>query len=594
MLRCDIKNYFVRRISALKIVLVAQNSSYTHTNAAVRIFARLLSPKHEVKIIETTVNDRGGVEAVSEKLYREKADMYAFSVYIWNRTEQLLSARIIKQLLPDCIVAIGGPEVSYEKEDFISRNPYVDYLIRGEGEQAICDIADGKYKRGSIIDGGIFNGFSVSSEPYYSETNAICGSLGENENYDGKLIYYESSRGCPYNCSYCLSSAKRPGEHVRAKTAEFAAEEIKILMSHNVKAIKFVDRTFNFDIARAKYIFIKIMEFAKENTEKGKYSGPTCHFEICAALIDDETIDILSDAPEGLFRFEIGVQTATSETLEAIGRRNDTEKIITAVKKLRERTRVTVHLDLICGLPLDTVEGIKKSFNLIYGLCDCLQMGFLKLLPGTRLREEAGKYGMIYLDMPPYTVLCNSTVSFDEMRMLSRIADAAEKFSEKDSGFFSSLEYLIGKARSAFDFYDELSSFLSKNGAVSSRKMYEEIFLFAEKQGYLKDGSSGILREKLRYDFLLSNQGTPPAAIDRKYSDDEKEYIFSVRRAVIHEKPKEDIKLFVPALEAHLFLFDEDSVYLIDRKNHCFEVRKKAELCNMYNIEPCNCAKDKF
>lgn len=557
----------------LKVILVAQNSSYTHTNAAVRILACALSPRHEAKIIETTVNAHahahGKALEFAETLYAEHADIYAFSVYIWNRREQLGAARIIKQLLPECAVVLGGPEVSYESEDFIEKNRFVDYLIRGEGEAAICDIADGKYPRGSIVDGGIYDLFEASSEPYY------CNKYSSAQNYDGKLVYYESSRGCPYKCSYCLSSVKRPGEKVRSKPAELVEKEIGELMSHDIKAIKFVDRTFNFDRARTVRLFEYIMSSAEAKTQNGMYKGPMCHFEICAALLDDAVIEILSHAPRGLFRFEIGVQTVTPETLAAIGRKNDTEIILENVRRLREKTKVTVHLDLICGLPLDTVDGIKKSFDSIYGMCDLLQMGFLKLLPGTalRLREEAEKYGMVWLEEPPYTLLCNSTVTFAEMRRLSVIADTVEKFSEADGGFKNTVDFMTSRADSAFDFYDALGKYISGAGNISQRGLYKLLLDFGAEYFSLCGDGLQTLREYLRLDFIISNQGKPPIEIERKYTETEIRILSEIKRRVIRETPKNSGEWFVPALEVHLFSFDEENAYVFDRKSRRCETR---------------------
>ncbi len=555
-------NFPYRKEVNMKIVLVAQNSSYTHTNPAVRIFSCALSEKHEAEIVETTVNDPGGELALCEKLYDKKADMYAFSVYIWNRARQLNTAKMIKKLLPDSIIVVGGPEVSFEDDTFFEENSYIDFLIKGEGERAICDIADGKYTSRQIIDAGIFDEFSSCDEPYFCSSHpAGCD--------DGKLLYYESSRGCPYHCSYCLSSTKRAGEKVRAKDSEKVKEELSVLLTKPVKAIKFVDRTFNFDIKRAKDIFSYIISFDKASGGK----CPTCHFEICASLIDDETVDILSQARKELVRFEIGVQTATSESLEEIGRRNDTEKIIENVKKLREKTKVTLHLDLICGLPYDSYEGIKKSFDMIYRYCDCLQMGFLKLLPGTKMRSKANDYGMEYLDFPPYTLYKSDTFSFEELRRLSEIAEIAESFSDRHGLFFGSTEYLISKFDSPFELYERLNCHFREKGNLSSKAKYAELYEFGKS--ILCADDAEMLKEHLRYDFILSNQGRPPMCIERIYDENERAELENIRKQTIHRLPKEKMQMFVPAIETHFFGFDCKKIYIVDRKNRTVEKRDR-------------------
>ncbi len=548
----------------MKTVLVAQNSSYTHTNAAVRILANMLnSSGHDATVIETTVSERGGAAALCERLYREKADIYAFSVYIWNRHEQLCAASLIKKLLPSCTVVLGGPEVSHETEDFIFKNPYIDYVIRGEGEKAIVDIANGKCEKG-FVDGGVFEGFVSSHEPYFS-----CGkSCGDT---DGKLIYYETSRGCPFSCSYCLSSVKSGKRGVRAKPAELVMRELSMLMRKNVKVIKLVDRTFNYDKERAYTLFSHMLSDSSELLdEKGRYIGAMVHFEICASLLDQKTLVLLEKAPKGLFRFEIGVQTTNPISLYAIGRADDTEKILENVDILREKTNIEIHLDLICGLPCDTFSDVKASFNAVYGRCDKLQMGFLKLLGGTRMKEEAQKYGMVSLDVPPYTVLCTKDISFEEMMVLQRISDIAEKLSDKESGFGKSVAFMAKESESPFDMYLALSEYLNRKGNISSKRLYAEILEFACGHLSLSGDKKEELKERLRFDYLMSNQGRAPYEIERKYTDDEAEYLAEMRKKAIHERDRERDGFFIPALEAHTFFFDAENVYIIDRKNRTY------------------------
>jgi len=547
----------------VKIVLVALNSSYTHTNLAVRIFADILSKKHEVVISETTVNDRGGVLSLCEKLYEQKADMYAFSVYIWNREMQLCAASTMKKLLPQSIIVAGGPELSFCDDAFLAQNPYIDFLIKGEGEAAIVDIADGKYKSPCVVDGGIFDGFSASAEPCFCAQNAIgCP--------DGRLFYYESSRGCPFGCSYCLSSVKRAGEKVRAKDVQTVKKELSVILLHNVKTIKFVDRTFNFDKGRAKEIFSYIIDLAKS----AKTKFPTCHFEICASLLDDETIEILSQAPQGLFRFEIGVQTANSATLCEIGRRDDTQKILENVKKLREKTAVILHLDLIAGLPHDSYEGIAAAFDMIYPFAHHLQLGILKLLPGTKMRRKAADYGMKYLDTPPYTIIESRDFSFADLRKLSSIADTVDDFCDSEA-FSGSIELLAALFSSPFALFEGLYEYFSCRAQLSHREKYAAILDFAKTTHTVDADGLFALSEKLRYDFLVSNQGRAPHGIERIYTDSERDELELLRKGFVRKMRDEGKDIFVPALESHFFAFDSQKVYFIDRKNRRVFTQKR-------------------
>lgn len=552
----------------MKTVFVAQNSSYTHTNPAVRILARCLEENgFDTEIVETTTGDRGGAVSLCEKLYEKKGDIYAFSVYIWNRREQILAASLIKKLLPGCTVVFGGPEVSFEDETFLKENPFIDYVIRGEGEEAIVEIANGNCEKG-FVDFGIYKKFSSSLEPYFSYPE----KYGET---CGKLIYYETTRGCPFSCSYCLSSVKKKGECVRSKPVELVKQEFLRLMSEDIKALKLVDRTFNYNRKRAYELFSYMIEKSAENLdENGKYKGATIHFEICAALLDEETMTLLEKAPERLFRFEIGVQTANPESLAAIGRSDDTDKILENVKRLKERTKIELHLDLICGLPNDSFSDIRNSFNKVYGNCHKLQMGFLKLLPGTALKNQAGKYKMKSLDTPPYTVLETDKISFSEMMTLTRISEVAEKFSDADSGFDTAVSLMIKNCESPFDLYLELSRFLNEKGSISSKRLYCEMLEFANR--YFKDKKAFIndIKECLRYDYLMSNQGKAPVEIERIYAEKEAEALSFAKKQFIHSDIRNTQKIFVPALEAHIFSFDNENVYFIDRKNRsCFKVK---------------------
>ncbi len=548
----------------MKIVFVAQNSSYTHTNPAVRILACAVGAEHETKIIETTVNEKGGSVALIGKMYEEKADVYAFSTYIWNRHEQITCALMIKRLLPDCITILGGPEISFENDEFFEKYPEIDHIIKGEGEQAIKDILNGLYPRHSIVDGGIYGGFCDSREPYFSNEY----SKDDEKSTDGKLVYYESSRGCPYSCSYCLSSVKRKGEKVRYKGCRRVVDEVFPLMTKNIKTIKFVDRTFNSDPRRAKVLFSVFIKHAEIISKGGRYKGPMLHFEICAALLDDATISVLSTAPEGLFRFEIGVQTTNPAVLSEIGRRDDTERILANVRRLRQETGVCVHLDLICGLPYENYESVKKSFDSIYGLCDMLQMGVLKLLPGTAMRENSRKYGMVALDTPPYQVLATSAVDFLEMKRLMAVSECVETFYGKDSGFCSAISFFEKIFESPFTLYESLSGYLeSQKLRPSGKKLYSLLLEFYDTLDSATPEGRGLLAEHLRFDFITSNQGRPPREIDRIYGE-EQAILDEKRKEFIHSPEGAAAGFFIPATEAHIFSFDKEHVWITDRKNH--------------------------
>jgi len=226
-------------------------------------------------------------------------------------------------------------------------------------------------------------------------------------------------------------------------------------------------------------------------------------------------------------------------------------------------------------LPNDSFSDIRNSFNKVYGNCHKLQMGFLKLLPGTALKNEAGKYKMKSLDVPPYTVLETDKISFFEMMTLTRIAEVAEKFSDAESGFDTAISLMIKNCESPFDFYFELSRFLNEKGSVSSKKLYCEILGFANCYFEGKKALINDIKESLRYDYLMSNQGRCPFETERIYTEDEEKYLAFAKKQFIHSDIRNTQKIFVPALEAHLFSFDCENVYFIDRKNRlCFKSKR--------------------
>ncbi len=438
----------------MKIILTTLNAKYIHTNLALRTIAGVCS-KFTPVIREFTVNDN--IDSIIASLHMEKADVIAFSCYIWNIEKTLYIAQSLKAVNPELKIILGGHEVSHDSCKILEEHSYIDFVISGEGEKSfplLLDALSGEIalsdvpsltcrKNGEILSNPIIKGGDINEYPFpYDE------SIRE---YKGKIIYYESSRGCPFNCSYCLSGDNRK---VSFLDVDRVKRELLFFIENNVPLVKFVDRTFNADKKRALEIWKFIIENSKE----------TCfHFELAGSLIDDDAIALLKTAPRGIIQFEIGVQSTNPETINAIGRNIEFEKIRENVKKLLQTDNIHIHLDLIAGLPYEGYESFGKSFNDVVSIRPhVLQLGFLKLLKGSRIREEAEVYRYKYKKKAPYEVMENNFLSFDELIKLKAIEELFERY--YNSGDFSrTMDFLFEKTDSPFEIFENIYNYFEKN-----------------------------------------------------------------------------------------------------------------------------------
>ena len=475
----------------MKVVLFAINGSFSHTNLAIRCLREPLERAgFDVVLIEHTLRDR--TAHILEHLYRENADIYGFSCYIWNIEPMLTLAETLKSLLPKSKIVLGGPEVSYGLERFEDAS-WIDAIVRGEGEEAMLSLCQAikeerEYPRISGTDAVTFADTGV----HYRE--------GEET---GGILYYESSRGCPYSCAYCLSSATHG---VRFKSVEQTLEELLTFekIQANCKVIKFVDRTFNADVKRANAIWQALLD--------EKYTK-SYHFEICASLLNEESFEILSRFPKGKVQLEIGLQSTNPETLAASSRHIDAHKVIDAARRIREEGNVHVHLDLIAGLPHEDYASFAKSFDDAYGSSDMLQLGFLKLLYGTELRERAEEYEYRYLPTPPYTVLQSKWITYPQMQRLTHMAEVLDRYLESDR-FTHALWYLTPLMQSPFRFWEGLSLYLEENDnrplqRISQPDAFRYLLAYAGES--LADLNVDKLKEMLAADFSQHENKNPPS-----------------------------------------------------------------------------------
>ena len=466
----------------MKIALFALNSSYIHTNLAVRCLQNALrAAGHTAEILEFALKDRRS--DILHALYTADADLYGFSVYIWNVEEMQNTAAALKKLRPGAKIAFGGPEVSFSGEEYLAAHPYIDHLIRGEGEAALTALADGRTQE-AIVDGSAYAGF------------AEAGIL-----YDGapasSIVYYESSRGCPYRCAFCLSGRKERGvPSVRAKSASRTLEELlEFNRFPQVRIVKLVDRTFNFDRERAKEIWRGLLD----DRYRLHY-----HFEICAELLDEESFALLARMPAGKIQLEIGVQSTNPATLAACCRPSDTPRVIAAARRIHEMGNIHVHCDLIAGLPYESYARFGQSFDDLHGSCTMLQLGFLKLLHGSELRRRAREYGLVFSDTPPYQILSTPDLSYEELFRLERIASLLERL-ESSGKFPHTTRYIFANAPSPFRFYEAFSDELGRDvSQLSQNALFEALRRF-----FAQDP---LITLPLCLDYLLTNTTPLPGA----------------------------------------------------------------------------------
>ncbi len=521
----------------MRIVLAALNASYVHTNLAIRCIGKALSAAgHEVILFERSLKDR--TRELLHALHKADADTYGFSVYIWNREAILSLAADLKLLRPQAKIVLGGPEISYEDVSFFEKYPFIDNILAGEGETVFPAFAGQFPPRHSILCGEPYEGFADAGILYDAYPP---------DSHTGGILYYESSRGCPFSCSYCLSSAL-PG--VRAKSAEQTIEELaRFEALDGVRVIKLVDRTFNFDRRRADKIWRALAEdrFTK-----------TYHFEICADLLDEENFAVLAAMPSGRIQLECGVQSTNPATLAAIGRTADPQKILAALKRLKQMGNIHIHADLIAGLPLEDFARFGQSFDETYGCCDHLQLGFLKLLPGTSLRKTAENYGIRYSSAPPYEILESPVLSFAELSRLHAVDEVLDRFG--GGRFPHTVALLLEAEASPFAFFDAMAAEIPTIRAMSQRTAFIALRTFALSLG----GDSEKLDAALTLDWLLYENGSLPPPLTAEHHEAEAD----IRRTWCAAHP-ESVPGGICVIRSALY---PGNVLLIDRPGHRYEI----------------------
>lgn len=484
----------------MKVLLTTLNSKFIHTNLAIRYIKESIKDLVDVDIREYTINNQ--LDYILKDIYLAKYDAIFFSTYIWNIYDIVKLCENIKKVNPNVIIGLGGPEVSYDSEEAMEKYEFVDYIIRGEGEMVMRDLM--KHFNGEMdikhVDGITYrqDGKIIQNKERMLLADLdLIPSPYENldiTEYENRIVYYETSRGCPFNCQYCLSSAIKG---LRYFGIDRVKRDLKNLIDARVSQIKFIDRTFNANKKFAK----EIMEFLMENDN----GYTTYHFEVTAHLLDDDMLEFLKDCKEGLFQFEIGVQTTNQEALDAVGRRDDFEKLSYVVKTIESYQNIHQHLDLIAGLPYEGYDSFEKSFNDVFGLqIEQLQLGFLKMIKGTGMRARAEEFEYEYKDYAPYEILSNKFISYDEILKLKDIEDILERYYNSNN-FSLSVKYIIENyySESAFKFFEEFATYFDEMGyfhlAQGKNQLYSILLDFYKEK---ITENYDLFMEILKYDYV--------------------------------------------------------------------------------------------
>ena len=497
----------------MKILLAACNAKYIHSNLAVYDLKAYSSDyDKEVFLREYTINQPK--DEILKDIYGSGADVVCFSCYIWNISFVRELIRDLAKILPETAFWVGGPEVSYDAEKILTEMPEVTGVLVGEGEKTFHNLLeyyiDGKGSLGEIRGIAYRDGEEIRHNGWrelmnLSEIPFVYQHLEEFEN---RIIYYESSRGCPFSCSYCLSSIDKK---LRFRDLELVKKELQFFLDHKVPQVKFVDRTFNCKHEHAMAIWKYILEHDNGVTN--------FHFEVSADLLRDEEMDLMAKMRPGLIQLEIGVQSTNPETIRAIHRHMDLDKLKRCVDRVHSFRNIHQHLDLIAGLPYEDYDTFHRSFNDVYQMKpDQLQLGFLKVLKGSLMQGEAEKYGIVHKEKEPYEVLSTNWLPYGDVLKLKAVESMVEVY--YNSGQFQhTLEYLVPLAKDAFTFYESLGAFYEKKGyseiSHSRMRRYEILLEYLQEE---TDVSVEKASQKMLYDLYLREKlkKRPSFAPDQK------------------------------------------------------------------------------
>ena len=565
----------------MKVLLAAINAKYIHSNLGIYSLKTYgekmlkewgLAEQAEISLAEYTINHQ--MEQILQDIYKRKPDVIGFSCYIWNISYVKVILADIKKVLPDVKIWAGGPEVSYHGEAFLKEEPAVDLVMMGEGEitfahflKALLEGEDLKQVPGLMVrnadgtftDTGFRQVMDMSQIPFPY-------AFMDMKELEHRIIYYESSRGCPFSCAYCLSSIDKK---LRFRPLDTVKKELAFFLEQRVPQVKFVDRTFNCKKSHAMAIWQFICDHDNGVTN--------FHFEIAADILDGEEIALLKTMRPGLVQLEIGVQTANPDTIHSINRKMDLARVAQVTEKIRQFHNIHQHLDLIAGLPLEDYESFGHSFDVVYKMKPSqLQLGFLKVLKGSPMQAQASQYGILSQAEPPYEVLKTPWLSYDDIIRLKGLEEMVETY--YNSGQFSNtVKVLCKQFDRPFLLFEALSD------EYRARKMHEKKHSREAQYQFLRDFAAArttlddiLVRQVLTLDYYLRDYARkrPSFALEQ---DSYKEEIRAVCLKAFPESSYKDvirdyhIEVFVPP-------FTDEKQFVLFNYQHRDPLDQNAEI----------------
>ncbi|PKR86853.1 B12-binding domain-containing radical SAM protein [Heyndrickxia camelliae] len=491
----------------MNIIVSTLNAKYIHTNLAIRYLKAYAAPEFNIKIAEYTIKDP--IMNIVSDLFSKQPEVLGFSCYIWNIEETIKVIQVIKKIMPNLKIVLGGPEVTYDFTYWLKRMPEVDYIVVGEGEET--------FKQLLLQLNGPMDIENVQGISYMKEGKVVINPPRAKidlkqlpspfrfeedlPHLSKRVVYVETSRGCPFNCQFCLSSIELG---VRYFNREKIKEDIRFLMDHGAKTIKFVDRTFNISRSYAMEMFQFLIDEHKP--------GTVFQFEITGDIMRPEVINFLNEnAPKGLFRFEIGVQSTNDLTNELVKRRQNFEKLTRTVTMVKNGGKIDQHLDLIAGLPEEDYQSFRKTFNDVFALRpEELQLGFLKMLRGTGVRIRAKEHEYVYMDHAPYEILQNNVLSFEDVVKIKQVEDVLEKY-WNDHRMDETIEYLVTQLfATPFDFFQEFGTYWEQQGWSRIGHQLEDLFKrLSQFLSSIHSSHLEIVEGLMKYDYLKHHRYKP-------------------------------------------------------------------------------------
>ncbi|WP_419392542.1 B12-binding domain-containing radical SAM protein [Cytobacillus praedii] len=491
----------------MKIICSTLNAKYIHTNIAIRYLKAFAEPEFNIELAEYTIKDP--IMNIVTDLIRKKPAIIGFSCYIWNIEETIKVVKMIKKIDPAIQIIVGGPEVSYDVFEWMENIKEFDFIAIGEGEETFKQLLTelNGDKQMENVHGIAFRQegqIKINPQRNKLDLRELPSPFRFKEDIphlSKRVIYIETSRGCPFSCQFCLSSIE---VGVRYFDREKVKEDIRYLMQNGAKTIKFVDRTFNISRSYAMEMFQFLID--------EHLPGTVFQFEITADIMRPEVIEFLNqEAPPGLFRFEIGVQSTNDYTNELVMRKQNFEKLSRTVTMVKEGGKIDQHLDLIAGLPEEDYHSFRKTFNDVFAMRpEELQLGFLKLLRGTGLRLRAEDHKYIYMDHSPYEMLGNNVLSFDDIIRIKQVEDVLEKY-WNDHRMDFTIEYLVTNTfPSPFDFFQDFGSFWEQKGWSRIGHQLEDLFKRLYEFLETRDIEDlDVIEGLMKYDYLSRQKYKP-------------------------------------------------------------------------------------